>query len=101
MKNCIGIKASFDDANLSFADLSGSDMRRASFRRASLSYTNFYNVDLTGAIFDGALLYGASFKDAKGIDEISAQYIFVGTEDEPIKLKADNIQKWLLGLRKE
>lgn len=99
LRNCLGIKASFDDANLSFADLSGSDMHRASFRRANLSHANFYNVDLTSAIFDGALLYGTSFKDAKGIEEVSVQYIFVGTEDKPIKLEGDNIQKWLLESR--
>jgi uncharacterized protein YjbI with pentapeptide repeats len=100
LKNCIGIKASFDDANLSFADLSGSDLRRASFRRANLSHANFSNVDLTSASLDGAFLYGTSFKDAKGIDEVSAQYIFVGTEEKPIRLEGDDIHKWLIEQRR-
>lgn len=96
LKNCTGIKASFDDADLSFADLSGSDLRRASFRRANLSHTNFSGVDLTSASLDGALLYGTSFKGAKGIDEVSAQYVFVGTEEKSIKLEGDDIHKWLI-----
>lgn len=69
-------------------------MRRASFRRANLSYSS--NVDLTNVLLDGALLYGTSFEEINGIDEVSAKHIFVGTEEKPIRLDGDEIKKWLM-----
>ncbi|MCM3039494.1 pentapeptide repeat-containing protein [Paenibacillus motobuensis] len=100
LKNCIGIKASFEEANLSSADLSAADLRRASFRKANLSHANFAGADVTGAILDGALLYGTSFKDAKGIDEVSANYVIIGTEAEPVRLEGEEVHHWLLEQRR-
>ncbi|WP_169445823.1 pentapeptide repeat-containing protein [Paenibacillus ginsengihumi] len=96
IRNCVEIKASFDDTDLSFANISRSDLRRASLRRANLSYAKFSNVDLTNALLDGALLYGTSFEEISGLDEVSANHIFVGTEEKPIRLDGENVKKWLL-----
>lgn len=96
IRNCVAIKASFDDTDLSFANVSQSDLRRASFRRANLSYAKFSNVDITNALLDGALLYGTSFEEIYGIDEVSAKHIFIGTEEKPIRLEGDDIKKWLM-----
>ncbi|MEC0203891.1 pentapeptide repeat-containing protein [Paenibacillus lautus] len=53
--------------------------------RANLS-AKFINVDLTNALLDGALLYGTSFEEVIGIDEVSAKHIFVGSEENPKRL---------------
>lgn len=96
LKNSIAIKASFEEVDLSSADLFAADLRRASFRKANLSHANFVAADLSGAILDGALLCGTDFKAARGLDEVSANYVIIGTAAEPVRLEGEAVHQWLL-----
>ncbi|ETT30086.1 pentapeptide repeat-containing protein [Paenibacillus sp. FSL P4-0338] len=95
MRHCTAIKASFDDGDLVYADLTGADLRRASFQRTNLSHACFDEADLSYAHMDGAHLYHTTFVKAKGVDFIHADHIYIGSEDHPIKLEGEDVNRWL------
>ena len=60
----------FENASLSYADLSGCKLRSANFRGANLSYANFVGADLRDADFTGAKIDNTNFDGANMEDAV-------------------------------
>ena len=55
--------------------MDGSDLTNANLTDSILIKTSFKQADLTGTVFRGAVVAGADFSGAKGLDEQLKKYL--------------------------
>jgi hypothetical protein len=101
-----GLSAEFYEANLCHANLTECNFSDADFQKTNLEGANFSYANLrkaylaeahiAHAILTGAYVEGATFTGATGIETVEAEWIAIGSEDEPQRLEGEQAKNWLL-----
>jgi uncharacterized protein YjbI with pentapeptide repeats len=85
-----------EDAKLRRASLRGTSLRRANLRgadftEANLRFTSMAKADVTGAIFDGAYVYGISAWELRGAPR-SQSGLIIHASDNEARISVDNLE---------
>ncbi|GEM_PF-799339 len=89
------MNATLEKADLEYANLDRASLKNANLRHANLSGAILEAVDLTSANLTGVYLYGTDLSGIRGVEKISAEYVYVGTRENSIRLAGDDLSSWL------
>lgn len=106
-----GLSTTFYESNLRNANLEEGNFYDVDFQKTNLEGTNFSNANLRGAYLAGAsLAYAvltgvkvekAIFTGVTGIETVKVEWIDIGSEKVPQRLKGEQARNWLLIAAKE